>query len=125
MKLDSQALADLDKSLDDELRCECRCATFPDRHGPNYCPHPAAFYVEVHVFGQCRSSASQSDPNVTADGDKAAYLCRECLDSAIALAQAQLGRLPPHACCPAPPAAAGCGRPIANLDDYLPVRRPL
>lgn len=122
---DLASLAALDKELDAHRICECACAEFPDRHGPPQCVNVATFYVEVHVWGLCQSPAAKADPNITLDGDKACYLCRECLDSALAFAQARLAKLPPHACCPQWPAAQGCGRPMTTLDDYIPARRPL
>lgn len=125
INLDADALRALDRELDDELRCECACATFPDRHGPARCTRPAAFYVEVHMFAKCQHPQVKADPNVTADGDKACYLCRDCLESAVGVAQAQMSRLPARAVCPQWPAAAGCGRPMTEITDYIPVRRLL
>ncbi|GAS94393.1 uncharacterized protein RMCC_1359 [Mycolicibacterium canariasense] len=118
-------LSQLDAELDAAQLCECPCDRFPTPHGKAHCTRQATFYVEVHAFGLCRHPNSIADPNVTADGDKCAYLCADCFEAGIALAQLQMSKLPPRAVCPPLPAGFGCGRPMAVLDDYVPVRRPL
>lgn len=134
-KTEAEQLCDVLNQLDDELEadriCECRCASFPDQHGPARCLKPATYYVEVHLFAKCRTAESLADPNVSDDGDKACYLCEDCKTSAEAFAQIQMAnmiqKLPVGAIalCPAPPVAMGCGRPMTTLDDYIPVRRAL
>lgn len=122
---ETDPLAQLDAELDAERRCECRCHQYPHPHGNAACTKLATHYVEAHVFGLCKHPRIVADPNVTADGDRAAYLCDDCLQAAIAHAQTQLAKLPQHAVCPPPPAGFGCTRPISTIDDYVPVRRPL
>ena len=126
MTTDADVLRALDNELDFRQICECRCSVFADRHSTaEKCGKPATYYLEVHVFSRCQSAESKADPDVNDDGDRCIYMCRDCMESGIALAQAQLSRLPARAQCPPWPAAQGCGRPMATLDDYVPVRRPL
>ncbi|MCV7230697.1 hypothetical protein [Mycolicibacterium komossense] len=122
---ETDPLVELDAELDDTIICECTCSAFPDRHGPARCGQRATHYVEVHRFASCQHPTVIADPNVTSEGDLCAYLCSDCFDSGIALAQAQMSRLPDNACCPPLPSAYGCGRPMTTLDDYIPVRRTL
>lgn len=124
---ETDPLAQLDAELDAERRCECHCQNYVRPHGKARCTKPATYYVEAHIFGLCRHPEALADPNVTDDGDRCAYLCENCYQAAIAHAQAELAKLPKgiRVVCPPAPARMGCGRPIATLDDYVPVRRPL
>lgn len=130
MKLESRPpetdpLAQLDAELEARRICECHCHRYRNPHGAAPCTKPATHYVEAHIFGLCQHPTVKADPNVTPDGDRAAYLCDNCLQAAIAHAQSELAKLPDRTVCPPQPAGLGCGRPIATLDDYVPVRRPL
>jgi hypothetical protein len=119
-------LGALDDELDGAVCCECQCDTFPDKHGPARCQRPAAWYVEVHVFGGCRHPRHAKDPGINRRGDRGCVLCRDCLDNALAYVQSRLALLlSPGAVCPTWPQGYGCGKRMATLADYVPVRRPL
>ncbi|MCV7255656.1 hypothetical protein H7J86_26175 [Mycobacterium hackensackense] len=122
---ETDPLAQLDAELDDSRICECPCDEFKQPHRKGPCTRPATHYVEAHCFGWCQHPKMKANPDITADGDRCSYLCTECYEDGIALAQVQIAKLPARAVCPPPPAGFGCGRPIATLDDYVPVRRPL
>lgn len=111
--------------LDQPPRCECECDRALKSHGPRRCHQSATVYVELHDFARCELPSRRELPNRTASGDIAVLLCDRCLKKAEAGAKMLIRRMPRRAVCPQLPSARGCGRPMATVEDFIPVRRPL
>lgn len=108
--------------------CECRCSRSGEPHDTKpQCDRPATFYVELHDFAMCQHPSQLADPRRTAEGFRSVVMCDRCLLACSRNAERFLKRLPSYAVCPQFPVpnAHGCGRPVSEVEDLIPVRTPL